>query len=362
MNIGRSVCWMVIAIITMVLSGLLTSLSSMIINISGWHFLLVHLSINLIMFISLLASNRVEVSTGWNYISEVFGKYYGEPMLPGLYFIMPFGIERIKAKVFMGEEKMELYLDENKKDKFGGGDVEFSDCSSSITAFFFYKIIDAYKSYYNVGDVVRAVEEKADEILRKFLGAFKLDDAMKQKSAFSIEAIACLARDDIQLKSVTSEQYIKTEFYETLMNWGVEPKSFSITDISLTPELRDTRELILSAEKAAQVAKINVKKENIEKKICIIRATAIKEALILKGEGEAVASAMTLEAMIKALNEGNIPKSEVSKIIIELKKWSSVGTMGNTLIIDNGNSDFSAGFGAKFAAGEQAYKNKGGAR
>jgi len=364
MKIKRSFVWMVVFAIIFILSALIALSMSLIINISGWYFLLAGVLVGAVSIGSLLKSSKVEVNTNWNYISEVFGKYYGEPMESGLYFIMPFGIEKIRAKVFMGEEKVELYLDENKKDKFGGGDVEFSDCSSSITAFFFYKIIDAYKSHYNVSNVNKAIDEKADEILRKFLGGFKLDDAMKQKNTFSIEAIACLASDDIQLRSATREQYMKTEFYETLMGWGVEPKSFSITDISLTPHLREVRESVLAAEKENQVAEINVRKEEIEKKIAIIKATAIREALILKGEGEAAASAKALELIIETLKQKGIPESEISKTVVDLKKWDAVEKLGNTegnvLVVDNGISDSAASFGVKFAAGTEAYKNKGG--
>lgn len=363
MKIKRSFVWAIVIVIVIIFSISITWVLSQIINLSGWYFLLLIVLISAFLVGGLLKISKVEVNTGWNYISEVFGKYYGKPMEPGLYFIMPFGIEKIKAKLFMGDEKLELYLDENKKDKNGGGDVEFSDCSSSITAFFFYKIVDAYKAYYNVGDVNKSIEEKADEVLRKFLGGFKLDDAMKQKNAFSIETIACLANHDTQLRSVTREQYKATEFYETLTSWGVEPMSFSITDISLTPHLREVRELVLTAEKNAQVAEINEKKEEIERRIAIIKATATRDALILKGEGEAAASAKTLELVIETLKQKGVSELEIGQIVVELKKWNAVETLGNTegnvLIVDSG-SDSATSFGAKFAAGSEIYKNRRG--
>ena len=340
------------------------------------HWALIALSIpwasvvSYVLFFGVLAKAVIDgwtvVPENWDLIVEIFGAYIGKPLKPRLYVLFPwFGFVKRRSRVFKGVQLMELYLDENVKTGYGGGDVEFEDCSSKIRSFLYFQIIDSERSTYATNDLFRALEEKTDSLLRSFLGLYKLEEVIKMKSNFYLEAIATLTdfcpdasltdSDLVLLKKDIQKKWRRSEFYRSLTSWGVKPVNLVISDIELTEILDEARRTILTAEKEMESAKIKQEQAKIEKGTAIIRAEAEKAAAILKAEGEKQREVLLGEGsyeQIKKIAAAGIPKGQISKLLIKTKQWEAIEKGGNTVtIIEDGSSNGSASNGAKFGAG-----------
>jgi regulator of protease activity HflC (stomatin/prohibitin superfamily) len=343
---------------------------------SGWA-IVISLAIGLTFAVPTLIKAWTIVPQQWDYIVEIFGQYVGEPLKPKLYLLFPwFGFVKIRNSAFKGQQLMELYLDEGVKVGFGGGDVEFKDCSTSVAAFFYFQIVDSEKSTYATNDLFRAIEEKADGILRSFLGVYKLEEVIEMKNNFYLEAIAMFIDfrpanlPEGQIGSKPAEEikreWVNSEFYTTLMSWGIKPVSMVISDIELTERLSSIRETVLTAEKDRETAEIKKKTMIIEaeaskaarillaegeKEARVLSAQGEKEALILNGEGSAL--------RIKKIIDSGINRNQVSNFLVKHRQWEAIEKSGSTdkvIILEGGNN--SAAQGAKLGAGiNSTYKH-----
>jgi len=245
----------------------------------------------------------------------------------------------------MGTQKMELYLDEKATDQYGGGDVEFKDCSSPISAFFYFEINDAQKATYNIDDVLSGIEEKADHLLRAFLGMYPIDKAIVLKSSFTPAIIAsCIDLVKNPATVVTQAQFETTEFYTTLQEWGVTVKDFVISDIKLPASVKAKREEILTAEKDLEIAEIDKRTAVAKKQITITNAEGTKQATILEGQGEG-------EKLETILQKTGATGKDVIELMIQQTKWDAVKNTKGSVIITAGTDMPS--LGAAFGAGQQ---------
>jgi len=324
------------------------------------------------------------VPENWNYIIEVFGAYIGRPLEPGWYILFPWGeFVVIRKAVFRGVQLMSLYLDEQKKDQRGGGNVEFEDCSSSLSTFFYFQIIDPELSTYKTNDLFRAIEEKVDNSLRAFLGLYKLEEVIKMKSNFCLEAIAALtdfcpepplSKDDlIKLRQEAQTTWEDSSLYISLMSWGVKPVDLVISDIKLTEELENFRKVILVAEKELETAVIGQKTATAKKVSTITDAEAKKAADILNAEGAQKVAILGYEgekqgkilvgegiaAQINEIIKAGVAKTKIAAFLVQNKKWEAISKGNNavTLIEDSNNSGISS-LGANFGAGFNSVNNK----
>lgn len=364
--------WMAFLVSLFALSALIfLALSAMKVN----NYLSLSLCSAFFLGISLKAAydGWVIVPQKWDYITEIFGAYIGYPLEEGWHIFFPwFNLIKIRNAVYKGEQLMELYLDEKDKESYGGGDVEFEDCSSSLKAFFYFRIIDSEKSTYEIIDLFRAIEEKTDSLLRSFLGLYKLEEVIKMKSNFYLEAITLLTDfcpdkvlDEIEkenLKKDIQAKWQNSDFYTSLMKWGVEPISLVISDIQLTESLDKARQVVLTAEKELEVASIKQKQADVDnttkvknaeadKAVSIKKSEAVRQHEILLGEGIA-------EQIRKIINAG-VPKGQISRLLIKNKQWEAIGKGGNTVtVIEDGGSSKEASRGANFGSGFNATVKK----
>lgn len=301
-------------------------------------------------------------------IVEFMGEFIGRPLKSGPHLLFPYlGLEVIRSRVFMGQQKIELYLNERSS---GGGDVEFKDCSSSLQAHFFFKIVDAVKATYGVSDVLSSTGEKAEHILRAFFGIFSLDQAIQLKSFFKLENVVKVldisenspagsvepelvnrvmgsdksvkVSDEDLIINVLRKVYVDTEevrhtrFYKTLDDWGVEPITFLISDIEIPDDIKEQRARILTADKDKEVARIENLTAAERAKKTVIEAKAEKEKARIIGEGKA-----------KALNEivanSGLPQEEVTTYLVQMAKWEALGKNANVTIIEDGGGKVSDG-------------------
>lgn len=320
-------------------------------------------------------------------IVEIFGKYIGRPLGPGLHLRFPyFNIEVIAARVYMGEQKLPLRLDEKEGNK---GDVEFQDCSAPLQGNFFFKVFSSRQAYYNVANLIGVLEEKAEHVVRGFFGVYLLDEAIAMKSIFKLENVVAfldlskdspylahkgftdengdikkkLSPDEMRNLVVSEEEFQDTRFYKDLNNWGVLPKSFTITDIDIPADIKAQRSRVLEAEKDREVAKIRVKTaeldaESVEKK-------AVGEAKRIEIEGAGLAKKIKLEGEAIGVGIKDVIEStkldplDASNHLIARLKWAAIKENPNITLIDESSGETSKGFkvGLGFAAAEKK-KNK----
>jgi len=297
-------------------------------------------------------------------IVESLGRYIGKPLKAGPHLFFPwFNMEKIRARVFMGEQKLELYLDEKSSDS---GDVEFQDCSASLKAFFFFEITDAEKATYDIGNVLKSVSEKAEHILRAFFGVYTLDEAIALKGFFRLENVISLidkSKDSSERLKLTPEEFKQmnagfaevkdTSFYETLSNWGVNPKSFIISDIDIPKEIKEQRARVLIAEKDREIAVIAIETARQNKKTLIINAEASAKKAAIEGQGEA--------QRIKNLADGGLDSQSAIDYLVAKEKWGAVKSNPNTtLIIGDSEANKGAQIGAGIGATTKEKIKKGG--
>jgi regulator of protease activity HflC (stomatin/prohibitin superfamily) len=315
----------------------------------------------IIITINTIRRAWAQVPKMWEYIMEVLGEYVGEPLKSGLHLIFPyFGLVEIKSKVYMGDQVMNLYMDENVKEGFGGGAVDFEDGSAPVSAKVFFRIFDSAKATYEIADVLRGIEERMDAALRAYLGKYTIDEATKLRVYFALKIVlngVKLSSEDGEVEKMREieERYRdkKTPVELDLEQWGVEIKSLVVTDIILTEAIKELRRLVLEASKKAEAA-VFKKKEEITIASARVRVAEYKKReKITLAEGERVALVKGGEGLgekiKKAAQIAGVKPVQLLNLIKSLTLYENIGD--NALIIEGGTSNSAASFGAKFGGG-----------
>ncbi|MFZ4631643.1 MAG: SPFH domain-containing protein [Patescibacteria group bacterium] len=317
----------------------------------------------------MLKTSIIQVSQNEIWVTEIWGKYFDEDtnqLKPGLHFLIPFGIEQVKSCVYMGQQMMKLYLDEKIEDGHGGGDVEFKDCSNiGVSAYLYFKIEDANKATYEVANVFSAIEEKADGILRINFMMYSLDEAMNLKGKLNMSTISCFtnltAPTPPAIVMPTQLDLEASEFYTSLMAFGVKPLSFVISDFRLPENVVKERQKTLMAETEKKVTEINLKKADVEKNIAVVQAKAKSEITVIQAEADKKAKVLSGQGEAKKIKSilaaSNLTPGQSAAFLAETKKWDAITASGSNdkVILLDGNSD--AAQGARFGVGLNATNN-----
>ncbi len=275
----------------------------------------------------------------WEYLVSRFQKYNCTKKA-GLYWL-PFGFFKLDHKVFMGEQALPLSLG---RDGFGGGVVDFKDGSAPVEAFFNFRIFDSFRAAYLTADILKMIEEKADGVLRSFLAQYDIEEANELKNGFNLGIIASMTKyiPGAQVPVVTS-----SDFYKILHNWGIEPLSFTVTDIELPQVIIEQRQRVLQATKDVEVAELGAKKAEHEAKTTLIKASGDA-----KGMDEITAA---MAGRIKALVEKGMSPQEAAAYVVNITKAEALKNSQQVTWIE---SNKSAARGASFGAGINSVNKK----
>lgn len=288
----------------------------------------------------------------YEYSISKFGKYY-QTWKAGLHWKFPwFGFIKIDAKVFMGEQALELSLG---KAGASGGVVDFRDESAPVEGYLYMRIFDSKAATYDVDDVLLRSEETADAALRSFLAQYDVEEANEIKSDFNLPLIASavkLVKDaNGQIIPPVVPPLNTTHFSQVLDRWGVEPLAFVLTDIDLPARIIEQRRRQLEAAMNVEVSAQDVKKAKNEAKTALIKAEAARKAEVLRATGEASGMDKISAAMAKRIKDLVAEGMKVDAAAIYVKELAKTEALKNAKQVIWTEGSSMAASGAAFGAG-----------
>ena len=222
-----------------------------------------YLIIALAMLACLLIFKGVRiVPQAENWIVERFGKYAGT-LNPGLNLINPI-FSRIAKKV----DVREMVLDLPKQ-----GTITSDNASIEVDGIVYCKIMDPYKSYYGITDLIYAIQNLAQTTLRSIMGKMTLDDSLFSREKINLELLHVLD--------------------EATDAWGTKITRVEIKDITPPHDIINAMTLQMKAEreKRARILEAEAKRESAE-----VEAQGVKRAQILQAEARKESAERDAEA------------------------------------------------------------------
>ncbi len=309
-------------------------------------------------------SSIEEVKETWNVVTELFGQY--ERILgPGIHFLWPF-CEKAVSRVYMGEEMMDLNLVKFDADNKVIDGLEFKDCSEiGVKACLYYQIVDAKAATYNISDLLGAISEKAESVLRGNLVIYNLDDAMSFRDKFTKEIIACFTNlvpdqttPPTPVAMPTQAEYEASEFYLSLMRLGVMPQQFSIAKYYLPEKIIAQREKKLNMDTEIKVAELELKKAKVIQKAEVVKAQTEEKTTVIKARGKSRAQELVgvgdAKKITSILTAADLQAGQSAGVIAELAKWDAISNSKSNekVILLEGKSEVANG--AAFGVGAHA--------
>jgi regulator of protease activity HflC (stomatin/prohibitin superfamily) len=124
-----------------------------------------------------------------------------------------------------------------------------------INAILYYRVVDPVKAIYEVANFADAIEKLTQTTLRNVIGELTLDETLSSRDQINARLLRVLD--------------------EATNSWGVDVTRVELQDIIPPPDIRQTMELQMTAER--------------RKRAQLLDAEANKTSAILKAEGEAEA-------------------------------------------------------------------------
>ncbi|QQE79442.1 SPFH domain-containing protein [Alicyclobacillus sp. SO9] len=222
-------------------------------------------------------------------IVERLGKYHAT-LNPGVNIIIPF-VDRIVRVVDLRTQQVVVPPQMV---------ITKDNVQIQIDTVFFYTIVDAKTSTYNIADVVQAIQNITSANIRQVSGHMELDETLA-------------GRDKISMA-------LRTSLDEVTENWGVRIDRVEVVDIKPPTDVqnamerqmkaeRDKRASILQAEGLRQSAILEAEGQ---KQSAILKAEGQKEARIREAEG--LQEAQKLEAQGRAQAIRSIAEAEQNRI------------------------------------------------
>lgn len=256
------------------------------------------------------------------YVVLLFGKWF-TTWDSGWHVKLPFFMF-IKGRVAVQPKTVGMVLNMDGTD---GAEVNFSNATSSVTAEIFFSIYGSHRAVFNVDDLRKGIRIKTDSGLRAYYGKMSLDEAISTKSDTK-------ADDIITLRDTDADQFKK---------WGAEIESIAITDIALPQEVKEQRNKVLAAEKAREVAVIEIETAKNKADADLEAAKIAIETAQKKAEADRIAKEMLGKAAgqeIKSLmTMADIKDSNVAAAFILSQQYIEAVKTGKVVIVAGQNTE-----------------------
>jgi regulator of protease activity HflC (stomatin/prohibitin superfamily) len=209
---------------------------------------------------------------------ERLGRYH-KTLNPGLNLIVPF-LDRVR---FVGSVNLrgrvdhispyridlrEQVLDIAKQEVITRDNVEMD-----VDTLVFYQITEPRRTVYEISNVVEAIRQLSRTTIRNVFGEMDLDTSLS-------------ARESINTR-------LRTILDEATDKWGIKVLRVEIQDISPPPELKETmqKQMVAERERRAKVTLAEAQKQAV-----ILEAEAKRQDAILRAEGDSKAVVLRAEA------------------------------------------------------------------
>jgi regulator of protease activity HflC (stomatin/prohibitin superfamily) len=157
-----------------------------------------------------------------------------------------------------------------------------------INAILYYRVVDAVKAIYEIANFAEAIEKLTQTTLRNVIGEMTLDETLSSRDQINSRLLAIL---DMATN-----------------NWGVDVTRVELQDIIPPPQIRETMELQMTAERKrrAQLLEAEANKASAiltaegAAQARIQDARAKKESAVLAAQGEAEAVQSLASGQAKA--------------------------------------------------------------
>lgn len=176
--------------------------------------------------------HRVPENERW--IIERFGRFFEEKG-PGLVWLFP-ALDRIREKVDLRVRQLLLFAKPVK--------IDFKNGSATPKeTYVFVRVIDPYKSVYEIEDWKRATTSLLESAVRSYLATLTIEEGLgAQKLGYN------LLGKDPQGRECVPQREVRT-IRKTLKGWGLELQKVTIGDLDLDPALIKAREDVFRKQK-----------------------------------------------------------------------------------------------------------------
>jgi len=232
------------------------------------------------VFTALLVIKSVAiVPQSQEYVVERFGKYR-ITLTAGINLIVPF-LDRVEHKVLVLERQL---------DAFDISVITRDNVEITLETTVFFRVVNASKSVYRIGDVPLALRTTAESIIRSAAGKLELDE--------------------IQSSRQQMNQEILKNLREAAEIWGLEITRSEITDVRVDEATKQAQRQQLNAERErrATVAKAEGERQRVQLEA---------DAELYQAEKQADAIKLTADAEAYAVVKKAEADAEQTKVIAE---------------------------------------------